>query len=146
MRAVPACLLCALLLGGSAVHAANWFELDGPSAASDVAALEVDTDSLGAAGSNHAVTVRVTYPEPHPHPAGGLFRSVVATVEFACEGGLTGYRGATYYAGPRGSGSAVARQEGRLAPASNGTRDLLPPRSVELLIRASCSRPATAAP
>ncbi len=145
MRAVPACLLCALLFGAAAVHGANWFELDGPVATGDVV-LEADTDSLGPNGANHAVTVRVTYPEPHPHAAGALFRSVVATVEFACDAGLTGYRGATYYAGPRGTGPAVARQEGRFAPASNGARDLLPPRSVELLIRASCARPTPAVP
>ncbi len=142
MRTVPACLLCALLVGGAAAHAANWFELDGPRA-NGAGALEVDTDSLGMPGVNHAVTIRVSYPELRSLGSGPLFRSVVATVEFACQGGLAGWRDATYYSGPHGSGYAVARQAGALAPVPEG---MLPAHSAELLIHASCSRPATAAP
>src|SRR5688500_14826166 len=81
----------ALLLSAVPARAANWFSLDTLSAASGLG-IEVDTDSLRQAGGRREIAVRVTYPEPRLHRGGAWFRSVVATVEFECEGRLGGYR------------------------------------------------------
>lgn len=142
---LAALLLAALLLGAGAAHAANWFELDALSAATRLG-IEADTDSIHHSGAQRAVTVRVSYPEPRVHRSGVPYRSVVATVEFNCEGGLAGYRDASFYAEARGSGTIAAREDGRLAPIPESTRELLPARSVEFLIRAACSEPTPAVP
>lgn len=136
--------LVALLIS-PAIHAENWFVLDTPGAAGALG-IEVDTDSLRQTNGRREVMVRVSYSRPRQHGSGELFRSVVTRVEFECEGQLAGYRDATFYSEARGGGMVTAREEGRLAAAVEGTQDLLPPRSVELLIRAACSRPTPAVP
>jgi hypothetical protein len=136
-------LLAALLLGSSAAYAVNWLELDGGSAAGGLG-LDVDTDSLRPAGAPRAVTVRVSYPEPRIHRSGARYRSAVVTVEFGCDVGLTGFRDAIFHSEPEGQGAVTAREDGRLGPVPEGSRNLLPARSVELLIRAACAHPATA--
>src|SRR5215208_6076367 len=123
MRAII-CLVAALLLNSPAVQAANWFALDSSGAAGSVG-VEVDTDSLRQSQRRRAVSVRVSYPEPRLHLWGAWFRSMVATVEFECEGQLAGYRDAIFYSETKGRGIVMAREEGRLAGITEGTRELL---------------------
>jgi hypothetical protein len=141
---VPSCLV-ALLLISPAVHAETWFVLDTPGGPGDLG-IEADMDSLRQAGGRREVRVRVSYAQTRQYRSGEPFRSVVTRVEFECEGQLAGYRDATFYSETGGGGMVTAREEGRLAAAAEGTRDLLPPRSVEVLIRAACSRPTPAVP
>jgi hypothetical protein len=142
MRLLPH-LAALLLLGAATAHGATWFGLDALSAASGLG-IEVDTDSLRQAGNRREIAVRVTYPEPRQHRWGALFRSVVATVEFECEGRLGGYRDALFYSDVKGLGLVVVREAGQFPAIPERTRDLLPPRSLETLIRAACSRPTPA--
>jgi hypothetical protein len=55
-------------------------------------------------------------------------------------------RAVVFYSAAGGHGMVTTREEGRLAATSESTRDLLPARNVELLIRAACSRPTPAVP
>jgi hypothetical protein len=140
----PPRLAALLLLGMSAAHAANWFSLDALSAASGLG-IEVDTDSLRQTGPRREVVVRVTYPEARQY-RGVTFRSVVATVAFECEGRLGGYRDAVFFAGAKGQGPVIAREDGAAPAVPDRIRDLLPPKSLEVLTRAACSRPTPAVP
>lgn len=133
--------IAALLLLGAA-SATTWFPLDALSQASGLD-IEVDTDSLRPASGGREVMVRVSYPQPRVHPSGAAFRSVVTTVAFRCDGGLAGYRDATYYADAGGRGTPVAREE-RPSPVPDATRELLPSRSLEQLTRAACTQPTPA--
>jgi hypothetical protein len=139
------CRLAGVLLLGTAspVHGATWFALDALSAASGLA-IEVDTDSLRQNASRRDVTVRVTYPAARQHRWGPLYRSVVMTVEFRCEGGLGSYRDATYYSDVKGTGLVTVREEGP-SQIPERIRELLPPRSLETLTRAACAQPTPAA-
>ena len=141
MRTLP-WLIAALLLGSPAVYATNWFAVDTLGAGSGVA-LETDIDSLRQANARHEVTVRVSYPQPRLHHSGAWFQSVVATVEFQCDGRLADYRDAIFYSETRAHGVIAAREHGRLAT-SEAAGDLLPPRGLELLIHAACARPTPA--
>ena len=141
MRALP--LLAALLLSVPCAQAANWFGLDALSAASGLA-IDVDTDTLRQEGARREIRVRVTYPEPRLHRWGASFRSVLATVEFDCEGRLAGYRDAVFFSEARGQGLVAVREDGPLTPIPGRTSDLLPARSLEVMARAACSRPTPA--
>jgi hypothetical protein len=134
----------ALCLAASA-HAEHWFGLDQLSAQSGMD-IEVDTDSLREVRGRRSIVVRVTYPQPRVRPDGLPFRSVVATVEFECEGRLAGYRDASFYASVRSQGGLVARESSPLAQIPEPTRGVLPASSLELLTRAACARPTTAVP
>jgi len=138
------CCVAVLCLVGPA-RAEHWFGLDQLSAQSGMD-IEVDTDSLREARGRRSIVVRVTYPQPRVRPDGLPFRSVVATVEFECEGRLAGYRNAAFYAGVRGQGGLVARESSQLAQIPEPTRGVLPENSLELLTRAACSRPTPAVP
>jgi len=137
--------LAAAFLCCEPAHAANWFSLDALSAASGLG-IEVDLDSLRSTGMRREAVVRVSYPAAQVHGSGAAFRSAVATVEFECEGGLVGYRDAVFYSEAKGNGAVTAREEGRLAPIPEPTRELLPAKNLEVLIRAACSRPTPAVP
>jgi len=143
MRRLLPRLAAMVLIGMPTAHAASWFSLDTLSAASGLG-IEVDTDSLRHAGSRREITVRVTYAEPRLHRAGASFRSVVATVEFECEGRLGGYRDAVFYSDVRGQGLVMVREDGTSAAVPDRIRDLLPAKSLEVLTRAACSRPTPA--
>jgi hypothetical protein len=143
MRPLPRLAAVLLLLGISTAHAASWFGLDALSAASGLG-IEVDTDSLRQSGPRREIAVRVTYPEPRLHRWGAPFRSVVATVEFECEGRLGGYRDAVFYSDVKGQGLVTVREDGQSAAVPERTRDLLPAKSLEVLARAACSRPTPA--
>jgi hypothetical protein len=134
----------ALCLAGPA-RAEHWFGLDQLSAQSGMD-IEVDTDSLREVRGRRSIVVRVTYPQPRVRADGLPYRSVVATVEFECEGRLAGYRDAAFYAGMRGQGGLVARESSQLAQIPEPTRGVLPANSLELLTRAACSRPTPAVP
>lgn len=130
------------LLAQGAVQASTWFPLDAVGQTSSMA-IEVDTDSLRPASGGREVMVRVSYARPRVHASGAKFRSVVTTVEVRCDGGLAGYRDATYYAEAGGRGAPVAREE-REASVPDATRALLPRRSLEQLTRAACTQPTPA--
>jgi hypothetical protein len=76
---------------------------------------------------------------------GAWYQSVVATVEFQCDGRLAEYRDAVFYSETRARGMIATRENGRLAT-SDAAADLVPPRTLELLIRAACARPTPAVP
>jgi len=139
----PLLLVAALLLRAPVAQATNWFALDALSAASGLG-IEVDTDSLRQVGDRRDIKVRLSYPELKVHRWGAPFRSVVATVEFECEGRMSGYRDAVFFSDVRGQGLVTVREDGTLAPIPERTGSLLPPRSLELLTRAACSRPTPA--
>lgn len=137
------CLAGSLALGpAAAVHGATWFSLDALAKASGLG-IEVDTDSLRHNGARRDITVRLTYPEPRQHRWGANFRSVVATVEFRCDGGLGSYRDAVYYSDVKGTGLVMVREE---APSQvpDRIRELLPAKSLESLTRAACAQPTPA--
>lgn len=137
--------LAGMLLPGMAPAAlgANWFALDALSASSGLT-IEVDTDSLKHGANRREITVRLTYPKTRQHRWGAVYRSVVTTVEFRCDGVLGGYRDAVYYTDVKGTGLVVAREEGQsLIP--ERIRELLPPKSLETLTRAACAQPTPAA-
>jgi hypothetical protein len=138
------CRLAAVLLLGAApaVRGATWFSLDTLSSASGLG-IEVDTESLRHTANRREIAVRLTYPEPRQHRWGALVRSVVATVEFRCDGGLGNYRDAVYYSDVKGTGLVVVREEGQ-SQVPERMRELLPPRSLESLTRAACSQPTPA--
>ena len=142
MRLLPP-LAALLLLGLPTAHAASWFGLDALSAASGLG-IEVDTDSLRQSGTRREIVVRVTYPESRLHRGGAPFRSVVATVEFECEGRLGGYRDAIFYSEVKGQGLVTVREDGHSPHVPDRTRELLPAKSLEVLTRAACSRPTSA--
>jgi len=133
----------ALLLSAVPARAANWFSLDTLSAASGLG-IEVDTDSLRQAGGRREIAVRVTYPEPRLHRGGAWFRSVVATVEFECEGRLGRYREAVFFSEAKGQGTIAVREEGTSGAVPARIADLLPTKSLEVLARAACARPTPA--
>jgi hypothetical protein len=143
-RRIAACLATALCLASPA-RAEHWFGLDQLIAQSGMD-IEVDTDSLREVRGRRSIVVRVTYPQPRVRPDGLLFRSVVATVEFECEGRLAGYRDAAFHAGIRGQGGLVARESSQLAQIPAPVGGVLPASSLELLTRAACSRPTPAVP
>src|SRR6185369_11135447 len=101
-------------LPASSVSSANWFALDTLDAGSGVA-IETDVDSLRQTDRRREVTVRVSYPEARQHPGGAWYRSVVATVEFQCDGRQAEYRDAVFYAKAKGRGAVATRENGRLA-------------------------------
>ena len=137
-------LAAALLVSAGPARAVNWFALDALSSASGLG-IEVDTDSLRQAGTRREISVRVTYPEPRLHRGGAWFRSVVATVEFECEGRLGGYRDAVFFSDARGQGMVTVREDGAAGSIPARTADLLPAKSLEVLARAACARPTPAA-
>jgi hypothetical protein len=141
---VSSWLFAVLLLGSPAAHAANWFALDAIGTSSDIA-VEADLDSLHESNARRKVTVRVTYPDARRHPRGAWFRSIVATVELDCDGRQADYRDAVFYSKGRGRGAVAVREHGQLGT-SDAAGDLLPPRNLELLIRAACARPTPAVP
>jgi hypothetical protein len=140
-----ACCAAVLLCLAEPARAEHWFGLDQISAQSGMD-IEVDTDSLREVRGRRSIVVRVTYPQPRVRPDGLPFRSVVATVEFECEGRLAGYRDAAFHAGVRGQGGLVARETSQLAQIPAPIGGLLPASSLELLTRAACSRPTPAVP
>lgn len=123
-------------------HSATWFSLAALSAASGLA-IEVDTDSLRVNGARREIVVRVSYPDVRTHRSGASFRSVIATVQFDCEGKLGTYRDATFYSDVEGRGAATAREQ---APSNvpETMRDVLPAKSLEQMTRAACSQPTVA--
>jgi hypothetical protein len=137
--------VAAVLCLAAPVRAEHWFGLDQLSAQSGMD-IEVDTDSLREARGRRSIVVRVTYPQPRVRADGLPYRSVVANVEFECEGRLAGSRDAAFYAGPRGQGGLVARESSQLAQIPEPTRGVLPSSTLELLTRAACSRPTPAVP
>jgi hypothetical protein len=142
MRTLFSWLAAALLLGSPAVRAASWFALDTLGAGGGVT-IEADIDSLRQSNARREVTVRVSYPDARKHPGGAWYRSFVATVEFQCDGQQADYRDAVFYAKAKGRGAVTTREDGRLAT-SEAAAELLPPRNLELLIRAACARPTPA--
>jgi hypothetical protein len=138
------CGLAAVLLAGMplAGYGATWFALDALSVASGLG-IEVDTDSLRTTGNRREIAVRVTYPQPREHRWGALFRSVVATVEFRCDGGLGSYRDAVFYSDVKGTGLVTVREEGQ-AQIPDRIRELLPAKGLEALTRAACTQPTPA--
>jgi hypothetical protein len=138
-------LLLALLLGAGAAHAENWFDLDALRASTGPG-IEVDTDALREAGGRRLVTVRVSYPQARMHTSGAAYRSVVATVEFGCDGAAPRYRDAAFYSEAGGRGVVTLRENGLLPVSPDPAHELLPGRSVELLARAACTRPTPAVP
>jgi hypothetical protein len=141
---IACCVAAVLGLAGPA-RAEHWFGLDQLSAQSGME-IEVDTDSLREMRGRRSIVVRVTYPQVRVRPDGLPFRSVVATIEFECEGRLAGYRDAAFYAGVRGQGGLVARESSQLAQIPEPMRGVLPANSLELLTRAACARPTPAVP
>lgn len=138
------CVAGVLLLGAAAspVQGATWFSLDTLSTASGLG-IEVDTDSLRHTANRREIAVRLTYPEPRQHRWGAYVRSVVATVEFRCDGGLGNYRDAVYYSDVKGTGLVVVREEGQ-SQVPERMRELLPAKSLESLTRAACAQPTPA--
>lgn len=137
-------LAAALLLSfcGSA-SGSTWFALDATDNTSGLE-LEVDTDSLRQTVTGRQIAVRLTHHQPRQHRWGAYFRSVVATVEFHCDGTLSNYRDAVYYSDVRGTGLVTAREEG-FSQVPQRLLKLLPPKSLETLTRAACMRPSPAA-
>jgi hypothetical protein len=143
MRSLPF-IAAALLFSASPARAVNWFALDSLSVASGLG-IEVDTDSLKQTGTKREVAVRVSYPEPRLHRGGAWFRSVVATVEFECEGRVGGYRDAVFFSDAKGQGTITVREEGPSGTVPARIMDLLPAKSLEVMARAACARPTSAA-
>jgi hypothetical protein len=143
MRSLPF-IAAALLFSAAPARAINWFALDSLSAASGLG-IEVDTDSLKQIGTKREIAVRVSYPEPRLHRGGAWFRSVVATVEFECEGRVGGYRDAVFFSDPKGQGTITVREEGPSGTVPARIMDLLPAKSLEVMARAACARPTPAA-
>lgn len=139
-RLAPALLLsfCANASGST------WFALDDLGAGNELR-LEADTDSLRQTTTGRQIVVRLTYAQPRQHRWGAYFRSVIATVEFHCDGTLGGYRDAVYYSDVRGTGLVAAREEGH-AQVPQRLLELLPPKRLEKLTRAACTQPMSAAP
>jgi hypothetical protein len=131
-----------LALAAPLAHSATWFSLAALSAASGLA-IEVDTDSLRVNGARREIIVRVSYPEVRAHRSGASFRSVVATVQFDCDGKLGTYRDAVFYSETEGRGPVTVREQ---APSNvpENMRDVLPAKSLEQMTRAACSQPTVA--
>jgi hypothetical protein len=131
-----------MVLFAPLAQSATWFNLVALSAASGLA-IEVDTDSLRVNGARREIVVRVSYPEVRTHRSGAPFRSVIATVQFDCDGKLGTYRDAVFYSEVEGRGSVVVREQ---APSNvpENMREVLPAKSLEQMTRAACSQPTVA--
>ena len=131
--------LC-LLLGAKPAWAENWFALDAPGAAAEVA-IEVDMDLFRLVGGRREVPIRVTWSEARVHASGVSFRSVVAMAELECVFKTPTLRDASFYSGMRGQGNLLMVRSGLLDAPAERIGDLLSAKTLELLERAACARP-----